>query len=115
MTEPRTYHGRAAPHGVLSDAEVERIINATFQLLREIGVKFDSGSRAMDLFSDAGCLISSDGIVEFPRDLVQKAIDSTGRSVKLWNRPGSNPIEFSDRNTILMAGCTCPNVVDLET
>jgi trimethylamine:corrinoid methyltransferase-like protein len=115
MTEPRTYHGRAAPHGVLSDAEVQRILNATFQLLREIGVKFDSGSRAMDLFSDAGCLISSDGIVKFPRDLVQKAIDSTGRSVKLWNRPASDSIEFSDRNTILMAGCTCPNVVDLET
>jgi trimethylamine--corrinoid protein Co-methyltransferase len=115
MAEPRTYHGGAAPHDVLGKVDVEKVINAAFQLLGEVGVKFDPESRAMDLFSDAGCTISSDGIVRFPRELVQEAIDSAGRSVKLWDRSGADHIEFSDRNTILMAGCTCPNVLDLET
>jgi trimethylamine--corrinoid protein Co-methyltransferase len=115
MAEPRTYHGNVAPHDVLGEADIEKVIDATFQLLGEVGVKFDPESRAMDLFSGAGCTISSDGIVRFPRDLVQEAIGSAGRSVKLWDRSGADHIEFSDGNTILMAGVTCLNVLDLES
>ncbi len=115
MTDARTYHGSATPDNPLSDADVDAIINATFQLMREIGVKFDPQARAMGLFSDAGCDISSDGIVKFPEELVRKSIDSVGKSVKLWNRSGSEHIEFSDGHTILMAGVTCPNVIDTGT
>ena len=115
MAEPRTYHGGATPHDVLRESDVEKVIDATFQLLGEVGVKFDPKSRAMDPFSDAGCTISSDGIVRFSRDLVQEAIDSAGRRVKLWDRSGTDHIEFSDGNTILMAGVTCLNVLDLES
>jgi trimethylamine--corrinoid protein Co-methyltransferase len=115
MAEPRTCHGDAAPHDVLGEADVEKVIDATFQLLGEVGVKFDPRSRAMDPFSDAGCSISSDGIVRFPRDLVQDAIDSAGQSFKLWDRSGTDYIEFDDRHTVLMAGVTCLNVVDLES
>jgi trimethylamine:corrinoid methyltransferase-like protein len=115
MAEPRTYHGGAAPHDVLGQSDVEAVMDATFQLMGEVGVKFDPKSRAMDPFSDAGCTISSDGIVRFPRDLVQRAIDSAGRSVKLWDRSGEDFIEFSDGHTILMTGVTCLNVLDLES
>jgi trimethylamine--corrinoid protein Co-methyltransferase len=115
MAHPRTFHGNAAPHDVLGEADIEKVLDATFQLLGEVGVKFAPQSRAMDPFSDAGCTISSDGIVRFPRDLVQEAIDSAGRSVKLWDRPGVDHIEFSDGHTILMAGVTCLNVLDLES
>jgi len=115
MAEARTYHGGVAPHAVLGEADVEKVIDATFRLLGDVGVKFDPKSRALDPFSDAGCTISPDGIVRFPRELVQESIDSAGRSVKLWNRPGTEHVEFSDGNTILMAGVTCLNVQDLET
>jgi trimethylamine:corrinoid methyltransferase-like protein len=77
-----------------------------------VGVKFDPKSRALDPFSGAGCSISPDGIVRFPRDLVQQAIASAARSVKLWNRSGTDHIGFSDGNTIPMAGVTCLNVQD---
>lgn len=115
MIEARTYHGGATPHAVLGEADVEKVIEASFRLLGEVGVKFDPKSRALDPFSDAGCTISADGIVRFARDLVQDAIASAGRSAELWDRPGTNHIEFSDGNTILMAGVTCLNVEDLET
>jgi len=115
MSEPRTYIGDARPHEPLSDAQVEKIINAVFQLMREVGVKFDPDPRVTHLLSEAGCTISSDGIVKFPEELVRESLDSVAKSAKLWNRPGSEYIEFADRNTILMAGVGCPNVIDLET
>jgi trimethylamine--corrinoid protein Co-methyltransferase len=115
MAEPRAYHGDAAPHDVLDAAGIQRILGATFQLLGEVGVKFDPKSRAMDIFSEAGCSVSPEGIVRFPRELVQQSIDSAGQSFKLWDRSGTDFIEFDDRHTILMAGVTCMNVVDLET
>jgi trimethylamine--corrinoid protein Co-methyltransferase len=115
VTEARSNGGGAAPYSVLGEADVEKVIEATFQLLGEVGVRFDPKSRALDPFSGAGCTISPDGIVRFPRDLVQQAIASAGRSVKLWNRSGTDHIEFSDGNTILMAGVTCLNVQDLES
>jgi trimethylamine:corrinoid methyltransferase-like protein len=114
MTESRTYCGNVPPYEPLSDADVEKIISATFQLMREVGVKFDPEPRAMELFSKAGCDIS-DGIVKFPSDLVRASVDSACKSFKLWNRPGSGYIEFSERDMVFMAGCTCPNVVDLAT
>ena len=115
MAELRTFHGNAAPHDVLGESDIEKVLDATFQLLGEVGVKFAPKSRAMDPFSDAGCSISADGIVRFPRDLVQAAIVSVGRSVKLWDRPGVDYVKFSDEHTILMAGVTCLNVLDLES
>jgi len=114
MTDPGTYHGGVDPHKILSDADVEKIIDAVFQLMEEIGIKFDPEPRAMELFSNAGCDVS-DGIVKFPKELLQRSLDSAAKGFKLWNRPGSEYIEFSDRHMIFMAGCTCPNVIDLET
>ena len=93
MAEARTYHGGATPHHVLGAADVEKVIEATFQLLGEVAVKFDAKSRALDPFSDAGCTISPDGIVRFPQDLVRGASASAARSVELWDRPGASSIE----------------------
>ena len=96
MAEPRTYHGGAAPHDVLAESDVEAVMDATFQLMAEVGVKFDPKSRAMEVFSGSSCSISSEGIVRFPRDLVQQSIDSAGRTFKLWDRSGTDWIEFDE-------------------
>ena len=45
MAEPRTHHGGATPHDVLGESDVEKVIDATFRLLGEVGVKFDPKSR----------------------------------------------------------------------
>jgi len=114
MTESRTYHGSMPPYDPLSKADIEKIVDATFQLLREIGVKFDPEPRAMELLSKAGCAIS-DGIVRFPTDLVKRALDTVGKSVDLWNRPGTEHVELGDRHMLFFAGVTAPNVIDPET
>jgi trimethylamine--corrinoid protein Co-methyltransferase len=114
VTDSRTWHGDTSAYEPLSTPDVEKIVAATFQLMLEIGVKFDAEPRAMELFSRAGCEIS-DGIVRFPAALVRRSVDSVGKGFRLWNRSASEYIEFDDQHTSFMAGCTCPNVVDLET
>ena len=115
MANTKTYHGNTNPYTILSDEDVKKIKAAVFELMLEIGIKFDSDKKAMQLFSEAGCSISSDGIVRFPRDLVERSIDTVGKSVKIWDRDGKDFIEFNTHNTIMMAGTTCTDVVDYKT
>lgn len=115
MIDVGTYQDDAITPGILSDAAVQRMMEAIFQILREIGIKFDADARVMDLFSDAGCDISADGIVKFPTDLVKRSLKSAGKSAKIWNRPATDFIEISTRHSIFWAGLTCINVTDLET
>lgn len=62
MTNERTYHGYSRPFDVLSDSDVQKVIEAVFQLMQDVGVKFDPDPRAMELFGDAGCDISTEGM-----------------------------------------------------
>jgi trimethylamine:corrinoid methyltransferase-like protein len=103
-----------APYNPLSDDDAEKIVNAAFRFVSEIGVKFDPEPRAMELFSGAGCDVS-DGLVKFPEALVRASIDSVGRSFRLWNQSGDEFIDYDDQHTNFMAGVTCPNVTDLDT
>jgi trimethylamine:corrinoid methyltransferase-like protein len=115
MIDVGTCQDDAIPPGALSDSDVQKMMEAIFQILREFGVRFDADSRVMDLFSGAGCDISADGIVKFPTDLVKRSLESAGKSVKIWNRPATDFIEISTKNSIFWAGLTCINVADLET
>ena len=115
MANKKTYHGNSNPYTILSDEDVKQIQEAAFILMWEIGIKFDTETEAMKLFSEAGCSISSDGIVRFPRELVERSINTVGKSVKIWDRDGEDFIEFNTQNTIMMAGTTCTDVVDYET
>ena len=114
MLESRTNRCVTAPYNPLPDDDAEKIVNAAFRFVSEIGVKFDPEPRAMELFSKAGCEVSG-GIVKFPEELVRSSVDSVGKSFRLWNRPGEEFLDFDDQHTNFMAGVTCPNVVDLET
>jgi trimethylamine:corrinoid methyltransferase-like protein len=99
----------------LSESAVERIVDASFQLAREIGVAFDPDPAALDRFTDAGCDISADHVVRFERDLVEASLASSARSVRLWNRAGSESIEVKDGNTLFLPGMTNIRIFDLET
>ncbi len=115
MTRSRTYHGDALPYNILPDPEIEKITETIFQVMGEIGIKFDPDPRAMDLFTDTGCDVSVDGIVKFPTDLVKHSLDSAGKSIKIWNRPATDYIEISTMHSVFWAGITCINVIDRET
>ena len=63
--------GKGTPiYEVLSKPEVEKIVDATFQLLRETGVAFDPDPQVLDRFSDAGCEISADHVVNYRQEPV---------------------------------------------
>lgn len=97
---------------IISEKEINAIINSTYELLRNPGIKFDPDPRVLDLFSAAGCDVSSKGVVSITRDLVESSIDSAEKEVTLWDRNGSRVdvpgMSFS-------AGMGCVNVIDMET
>jgi len=65
--EELSYRGTPV-YEILSEADVQRILDTTFQLMSEIGVAFDPDPRVLDRFADAGCDITSGNIVKHRRD-----------------------------------------------
>ncbi|MEW6440055.1 MAG: trimethylamine methyltransferase family protein [bacterium] len=116
MVHEKTHRANTNPHAPLSDAELQKMIDAIFRLMRETGVKFDTVPEVMDILSDAKCDISSNGIVKFPTDLVRGCIDSTAKSVKVWDRNCTGYIEFSLAHSVFMTDIGgVPNVMDIDT
>ncbi len=100
---------------VLPESHVQKIQDATFKLMREIGVAFDPDPQVLDLFSDAGCEITSDNVVRFDRGLVEQCLATVSKSAKLWNRDASHYLEIKEGVTSFIAGMTCIKVFDIET
>ena len=50
MSDGKTYYNTIPPHDILTEA--------IFELMREIGVKFENHPKAFDLFADVGCDVS---------------------------------------------------------
>jgi trimethylamine---corrinoid protein Co-methyltransferase len=115
MSYEKTYRNNTTPHAPLSDADLQKVVNAIFQVMRETGVKFDLVPKVMDILSDAECDVSNAGIVKFPTDLVRGCIDSVAKSVKIWDRTGTDYVEFSPSHTHFAANLGAPNVVDIDT
>jgi len=107
--------GGTPVYDILPEADVQKIIDASFQLIRETGVAFDPDPQVLDRFSDAGCDISADHTVRFETDLVKESIETVGKSAKVWNRDGTDYLEIREGVTTFIAGMTCIKVFDLET
>jgi len=107
--------GPTRPYSPLSVADGDRIIDAAFQLLEEIGLRVEPGTEADRLLAEAGCLVQDNGVVRMPREVVRKALATCAKSVKLWNRDGTVALDIDDRHTWFMPGMTCIKVPDPET
>jgi trimethylamine:corrinoid methyltransferase-like protein len=106
---------RTPVYDILSEADVQKILDATFQLMSEIGVEFDPDPRVLDCFADVGCDITPEGVVKFDRSLVEKCLATVSKSAKVWNRDASDYLEIKEGATSFFPGMTCLNVFDLET
>ena len=115
MLDGQTHYGRPAAHAPLSSSDLQRILDATYTLLRDTGVGFDPVEEAMDLLSAAGCDIDEAGTVRFPTDLVQASLASCAKSVRLWDRSGEGSFEIDCESTRFLSGMTCIRIYDLET
>ena len=60
--------------------DVQKILNATFQLMSEIGVAFDPDPQVLDYFAKAGCEIKPGNVVKFDRDLVENCLATVSKS-----------------------------------
>ncbi len=66
----------------LSDAELQKMIKAIFQVTKETRVRFYQNPKVFAAFSDTGCEITEKGIVKFPSELVRSSIDSVAKGKK---------------------------------
>jgi trimethylamine--corrinoid protein Co-methyltransferase len=108
-------HRATPPYAPLSEADVERILRAARQLMGETGVQFDPDPRVLDLLSDAGCDVGSDGLVKFDPEIVGEALETAARSTRIWDRPGSGFLEIDRWHTWFFPGMTSIQVFDRET
>lgn len=106
---------RANAYQILPQAGTEKILDTALELLEDFGVKFEPHDRAMKLFAEAGCEISDEGVVRFPRQLVKNCINSVGNSCKIWNRAGDEYCEINGSDITFFAGITGVAVLDEVT
>jgi trimethylamine:corrinoid methyltransferase-like protein len=113
---PRGPHSLASrAYDTIPPADVERIVAGALTLLEEIGVRFEPGTEADALLKAAGCTVGPGGVVKIPSTVVQAALDTCARSVRLWNRDGTAAIDIDKDHTWFMPGMTCIKVFDAVT
>jgi trimethylamine--corrinoid protein Co-methyltransferase len=109
------HYGPTPAYSPFSNEDATRISNATFDLMSQTGVGFEPEPHLMDRLGNAGCEVSSEGLVKFPIELIRRSLDTVAKSVKLWNRNGSSFIEIDTHHTWLIPGMTCIKAYDAET
>jgi trimethylamine:corrinoid methyltransferase-like protein len=107
--------GPTAPYDPLPEPDARKLIDTALELMRDVGVGFEPDPKIMKLFEQAGCDISGGDLVKFDPSLVEETLQSTAKSVKLWNRAGSEFIEIDNRHTWFVPGMTTIKMLDLET
>lgn len=109
------HRGPTPSYSPFSKEDSQRIIDSAFGLMSQTGVGFDPEPHLMERFGDAGCDVSPDGLVKFPVELIRRSLDSVAKSVRLWNRDGSDFIELDTRHTWFVPGMTCIKAYDEQT
>ncbi|MCA0432284.1 MAG: trimethylamine methyltransferase family protein [Proteobacteria bacterium] len=115
VVERALHVGQTLPYNPVQPEEADRVVKTAMQLLAEIGVRFEPGTEADALLRAAGCEVLADGVVKIPEAVVERALATVARSVKLWNRDGTAGIDIDDRHTWFMPGMTCIKVYDEVT
>jgi trimethylamine:corrinoid methyltransferase-like protein len=113
--DPGLHRGPTPAYSPFSSADAQRILDATLELMSESGIAFDPVPDHLDRLRDAGCDVSSDGLVKFPIDLIHRCIDTVAKGTRLWDRDGTRSIEIDTDHTWFLPGMTCIKAFDLET
>ncbi|MFQ5875848.1 MAG: trimethylamine methyltransferase family protein, partial [Dehalococcoidia bacterium] len=106
--------GDAPRFRLLSDEKIERIHQASLEVLEEVGVKITT-KEARKLLVDAGCGVDVGDIVKIPRRVVEDAIDSAPKRIVLYDRGGKESLFLEGRNTYFGLGITAIHFHDPET
>jgi trimethylamine--corrinoid protein Co-methyltransferase len=102
------------PQRVFSDDAVANIHATALRLLEELGLKI-LHPEARDIFAKAGALVDpSEEMVKIGRDLVDEALRTAPRSIRLRAANPEREQLFEAGSMLFMAGSGCPNATDLE-
>ncbi len=98
----------------LSDNQVERIHNASLEILDRTGVCLYE-PEALDLLKKAGVVVSEENRVRIPPGLVEWALSIAPKRVVLCDRSGRRVMPLERNNVFFGPGSDCPNVLDHRT
>jgi len=98
----------------LSDDQVERIHNASLEILDHTGVCLYE-QEALDLLEKAGVGVSEENRVRIPPGLVEWALSIAPKRVVLCDRHGRRVMPLERGNVFFGPGSDCPNVLDYRT
>lgn len=103
------------PYDTVPPGNLSRIVDATYRLLEEIGIRFEPGTEADAILSAAGCKVGAGGVVRMPAAVVRAALTSCAKATRLWNRDGSRGIDIDMDHTWFMPGMTCIKVYEQDS
>ena len=98
----------------LSGDQVERIHNASLEILDRTGVCLYE-PEALDLLKKAGVVVSEENRVRIPPGLVEWALSVAPKRVVLCDRSGRRVMPLERNNVFFGPGSDCPNVLDHRT
>jgi len=98
----------------LSGDQVERIHNASLEILDRTGVCLYE-PEALDLLKKAGVVVSEENRVRIPPGLVEWALSVAPKRVVLCDRSGRRVMPLERSNVFFGPGSDCPNVLDHRT
>ncbi|MDO4976892.1 MAG: trimethylamine methyltransferase family protein [Eubacteriales bacterium] len=98
---------------VLSEQEIEQILENTYKIMEEVGCKVMS-KEAREIYGSLGCIVEKK-IVKIPREVVKKALETVPPCVTIYDRNGNPAMEFTGRNSYYGSGPTCTNFMDPRT
>ncbi len=102
------------PYDPVAPDEASRILDAAIAYVAEVGVRFEPGTEADQIFAAAGCDVA-DGVVRIPAAVTRAALAGSARSVRLWDRAGTRHLDLDKDHTWFIPGMTCIRVYDWET
>ena len=96
---------------VLSEDQIEKLLEASMEILERTGVKYHD-EEALNIMEDAGCYVDGEH-VRIPSRLVEEAIDSAPRKVTLTDsRTGERVMELAGNNAYFGTGSDTPYFKD---
>lgn len=98
----------------LSQDQLERIHNASLEILERTGVRLHL-PEAVELLEDAGADVSEGNRVRISSNLVEWALGVAPKGVVLANRNGDRVMSLEGNNVFYGPGSDCPNVIDIHT
>lgn len=92
---------------LLSPTEMEKVKEATFELMERTGCRVYS-PEALTLLKEAGAKVVDDTLVRIPRAVTEKALSTAPSEIDIYNRHGDLAMELTGRNSYFGPGVTCP-------